>query len=151
MRSRGPIAMLAVVGVACSFLLVGGPAARGKENVTARLLSPLPLDAAPGEKLTVVWALGGVDEQGRHRPFNAIGVFVRLLSASGDGSTVGFATHDAHPTDATTRRWSCPRAASAASGSGCVAPAMSDPATRSSRWRTTHSPHQPDGWPSGRR
>jgi hypothetical protein len=45
----------------------------------------------------VVWALGGVDEQGRHRPFNAIGVFVRLLSASGDGSTVGFATHDAHP------------------------------------------------------
>jgi hypothetical protein len=97
MRSRGPIAVLAVVGVACSFLLVDGPAARGKENVTARLLSPLPLDAAPGEKLTVVWALGGVDEQGRHRPFNAIGVFVRLLSASGGGSTVGFATHDAHP------------------------------------------------------
>jgi hypothetical protein len=48
MRSRGPIAVLAVVGVACSFLLVGGPAARGKENVTARLLSRFRSMPHPG-------------------------------------------------------------------------------------------------------
>jgi hypothetical protein len=45
----------------------------------------------------VVWALGGPDEQGRRQPFNAIGVFVRLQSASGGRPTVGFATPEAHP------------------------------------------------------
>jgi hypothetical protein len=44
-----------------------------------------------------VWALAGADEHGRRQPFNAIGVFVRLLSASGGMSTTGFATPDAHP------------------------------------------------------
>ena len=74
-----------------------GPAALGKDNVRARLLTPLRVDAAPGQKLTVVWALGGPDEQGRGQPFNAIGVFVRLLSVSGGRPTIGFATPDAHP------------------------------------------------------
>jgi hypothetical protein len=55
------------------------------------------VDAAPGEKLTVVWALAGTDEHGRRQPFNAIGVFVRLLSATGGRPTIGFATPDAHP------------------------------------------------------
>jgi hypothetical protein len=96
MRARRPIAVLAVLAVAGALLLAAG-SAHAKENVTARLLTPLPLDAAPGERLTVVWALAGADEQGRRRPFNAIGVFVRLLSASGGASTVGFATPDAHP------------------------------------------------------
>jgi hypothetical protein len=45
----------------------------------------------------VVWALGWADEHGRRQPFNAIGVFVRLLSASGGRLTIGFATPDAHP------------------------------------------------------
>jgi hypothetical protein len=97
MRARGLIAVLAVLAVACSLLLGAGPAALGKENVKARLLTPLRLDVSPGEKLTVVWALSGADEHGRRLPFNAIGVFIRLLSASGGGSTVGFATPDAHP------------------------------------------------------
>jgi hypothetical protein len=82
--------------VACWSLLVAQPAL-GKENVTARLLTPLRLDAAAGEKITVVWVLGGADEHGQRQPFNAIGVFVRLLSASGGRPTVGFATPDAHP------------------------------------------------------
>ncbi len=44
-----------------------------------------------------MWALGGPDEQGRRQPFNAIGVFVRLVSAGGGRATIGFATPDAHP------------------------------------------------------
>jgi hypothetical protein len=97
MRARGLIVVPAVVAAACSLLLAAGPAAVGKENVGARLLTPLRLDAAPGEKVTVKWALAGADEQGRRQPFNAIGVFVRLLSASGGRPTIGFATPDAHP------------------------------------------------------
>ena len=98
MRARALIAVPAVVlAAASSLLLAAGPAALGKENVRARLLTPLRLDAAPGEKLTVAWALAGSDEHGRHQPFNAIGVFVQLLSASGDRPTIGFATPDAHP------------------------------------------------------
>jgi hypothetical protein len=97
MRSRGLIAVLTVLAVACSVLLAAGPVAFGKESVNARLLTPLRLDAAPGERITVVWALGGADEHGRRQPFNAIGVFVRLVSASGGRPTIGFATPDAHP------------------------------------------------------
>jgi hypothetical protein len=97
MRARAPIAVAAVVAMAGALLLAAGPAALGKENVKARLLTPLRVDAAPGERLTVVWALAGTDEHGRRQPFNAIGVFVRLLSASGGRPTIGFATPDAHP------------------------------------------------------
>ena len=38
--------------------------ALAKDNVTARLLTPLRLDPVPGDKLTVVWALAGTDEHG---------------------------------------------------------------------------------------
>jgi hypothetical protein len=97
MRTRRLLAALAVLTVACGLLLAAGPVAVGKENVTARLLTPLRRDAAPGEELTVAWLLAGTDEHGRRQPFNAIGVFVRLLSASGGRPTIGFATPDAHP------------------------------------------------------
>ncbi len=97
MPARRLMVVLAVLTVAGSLLLAAGPAAFGKENVTARLLTPLRVDAAPGEQLTVVWALAGTDEHGRRQPFNAIGVFVRLLSATGDRPTIGFATPEAHP------------------------------------------------------
>jgi hypothetical protein len=97
MRARRLMLVLAVLAVACSTLLAAGPAALGKENVKARLLTPLRVDAAPGEQLTVVWALAGTDEHGRRQPFNAIGVFVRLLSTTGGRPTIGFATPEAHP------------------------------------------------------
>jgi hypothetical protein len=97
MRAGALVAVPAVVALAGALLLAAGPAALGKENVQARLLTPLRVDAAPGERLTVVWALAGTDEHGRRQPFNAIGVFVRLLSASGGRPTIGFATPDAHP------------------------------------------------------
>jgi hypothetical protein len=97
MRTRRLTVVVAVLTIACWSLLAVGPLALGKENVTARLLSPLRLDAAPGDKITVVWGLAGTDEHGQRQPFNAIGVFVRLQSASGDRPTIGFATPDAHP------------------------------------------------------
>jgi hypothetical protein len=97
MLARRLIAVPVVLGVAWSLLLAAQPVALGKENVTARLLTPLRLDAAPGDRLAVAWALGGADEHGRREPFNAIGVYVRLLSASGGRPTTGFATPDAHP------------------------------------------------------
>jgi hypothetical protein len=79
MRTPRLTVVLAVLAIACWSLLAAGPVALGKENVTARLLTPLRLDAAPGEKITVVWALAGAAENGRRQPFTAIGVFVRLL------------------------------------------------------------------------
>jgi hypothetical protein len=97
MLARRLIAVLAVLGIAGWLLVAAPPVALSKEDVTARLLTPLRLDAAPGDKLTVVWAVGGADEHGRWEPLNAIGVFVRLLSASGGRPTTGFATPDAHP------------------------------------------------------
>jgi hypothetical protein len=97
MRARRLMVVLAVLAMACSLLVGAGPAALGKEGVKARLLTQLRVDAAPGEQLTLVWALARTDEQGRRQPFNAIGVFVRLLSASGGRPTIGFATPDAHP------------------------------------------------------
>jgi hypothetical protein len=97
MRARRLMVMVAALAVACSFQLAAGSAAIAKEGVDARLLTPLRADAAPGEQLTVAWALAGTDEHGRRQPFNAIGVFVRLVSASGGRPTIGFATPDAHP------------------------------------------------------
>ena len=97
MRAQRLMAAPAVLAMAGSLLLAAGPAALGKENVQARLLTPLRVDAAPGEQLTVVWGLRATDEDGRRQPFNAIGVFVRLLSATGSRPTIGFATPDAHP------------------------------------------------------
>jgi hypothetical protein len=48
MRARALIAVPAVVAMAGALLLAAGPAALGKENVKARLLTPLRVDAAPG-------------------------------------------------------------------------------------------------------
>jgi hypothetical protein len=97
MRAQRLMVVVAVLAVASVLLVATGPAALGKEDVTARLLTPLRLDAGPGENIIVVWGLGWTDEHGRHQPFNAIGVFVRLRSASGGRPTIGFATPDAHP------------------------------------------------------
>jgi hypothetical protein len=142
MRTRRLVAVSAVVAVVCSALLAGQPVALGKDNITARLLTPLRLDAAPGDKITVVWGLAGTDEHGQRQPFNAIGVFVRAPPRRSDSRP-----RTPTPKDATTPRWPCPRAGSAASRSGWAAPATAAPAKRCSRWRTTRSPHQLAGWP----
>jgi len=80
------LAALGAVTLAGSLSLVGmAPAAVGKEGVRARLVTPVPLAAAPGAKVTIVWTLS-YDDRGHRRRFGAGGVFVRLLSASGGRS-----------------------------------------------------------------
>jgi hypothetical protein len=148
MRAQRLMVVVAVLAVAGVLLVATGPAALGKEDVTARLLTPLRLDAAPGEGITVVWGLGWTDEHGRRQPFNAIGVLsgcgAPLVAARRSGSRPRMPT----PKDATTPRWPCPRAGSAGSRSGWAAPATGVPAMCCSRWRMTRSRHQPAAWTS---
>jgi hypothetical protein len=68
------------------FIFLAAPAAVSKEGVRARLDTPVPLEAAPGDTITIAWTLRPI-ERGERRPFGASGVFVRLLSAS-DGEPV---------------------------------------------------------------
>lgn len=97
MRSRRLLRVLVAVAAAVSLVVGAGSVALGKEGGKARLTTPLPLGASPGQTITVAWTLSDVDEQGVQRPFNAIGAFVRLRSASGGVATMAFATADAHP------------------------------------------------------
>jgi hypothetical protein len=73
-----------VVGALCAVFAV--PAAVAKEGVRARLNTPLPVAARPGTTITVGWTLS-YSNYGTHRPFDAYGLFVRLVSASGGTST----------------------------------------------------------------
>ena len=72
------------------------PAAAPKEGAQAVLRSTVPLGAAAGSTVEIAWTVTVPDETGRRRPFNAIGMFVRLLSRTGAPSTTGFATPTAH-------------------------------------------------------
>jgi hypothetical protein len=76
---------LAVMLVA---LVAAAPAA-AKEGVKATLQSKVPLTAAPGTKVQVRWKLWFLDN-GVRRPFGAGGVFVRLVSATGERSETAF-------------------------------------------------------------
>ena len=70
--------LVVLAGLAAGF--VAAPAAVAKDDVRATLTTPIPLDAAPGTKLHIGWKLANRDGS----LFGAGGVFVRLLSASGD-------------------------------------------------------------------
>jgi hypothetical protein len=146
MRARRLMVVLAVLAVAGSLLLATGPAALGKDNVTARLLRPLRLDAAPGDTITVVWGLAGTDESGRRQPFNAIGVFVRLFSASGGRPTIGFATPDAHPQGRYDAQVAVSEGGIGGVQIGWAVPATVAPAMCCSRWRTTRLRQRPAAW-----
>jgi hypothetical protein len=88
--------MKLVVAIMAAFL-VAAPTALAKSEVTARLDTSPPRGAEPGETIRLAWSLVFPDEQGREQPFNAEGIFVRLLSASGGEPRVGFASPGAHP------------------------------------------------------
>jgi hypothetical protein len=77
--SKG-IALLLVAGVTVG--LVAAPPAAAKEAVKATLLAPLPLHAAAGMRIGVVWRLAYRDEHGRLQPFGGDGIFVRLRGAT---------------------------------------------------------------------
>jgi hypothetical protein len=60
-------------------MLAAAAPAPAKSGVVAHVLTPVPRDALPGTRIAVVWTLSSRDQQGRRRPFNAEGVFVRAL------------------------------------------------------------------------
>ena len=65
-RALGSIVFAALIGLAG---LAAFPSpVTAKEGVVARVLTPIPRDAQPGTKLTVVWTLSSVDKGKRH-PF----------------------------------------------------------------------------------
>ena len=76
--------------------LVIVPGAAPKEGAQAVLTTTVPLGAKAGSAVEVAWRVTVPDETGRRRPFNAIGMFVRLLSRTGAPPTIGFATPTAH-------------------------------------------------------
>jgi hypothetical protein len=70
--------------------------APAKEGARARLTTPLTLGALPATTIHVEWKVEFPGNNGG-RPFNAIGVFTRLLSRTGAPSTIGFASARGHP------------------------------------------------------
>jgi hypothetical protein len=69
--------------------------APAKEGARARLTTPLPLSAVPTTTIHVEWKVEFPGNNGG-RPFNAIGMFARLLSRTGGPSTIGFASAIGH-------------------------------------------------------
>jgi hypothetical protein len=90
MRLRFALVLLAPLAVLGTATL-----AAAKEDARARLTKPLPVDARPGETVSVSWTVRVPDGKGGSRPFGAGSMFVRLLSATGAAPTVGFADTDA--------------------------------------------------------
>lgn len=88
---------LGLLGVALATLSAPLPAP-AKEGVKATLTTSVPLDAAAGTRLKIGWRLFSVDEHGQRQPFGANGVFVRLLSASGERAMEGVAPNGAYTT-----------------------------------------------------
>jgi hypothetical protein len=81
------VAVLALTAVAV---------ADAKPGARARLTSALPLGGAQGTTIQVKWQVEIPGNNGG-RPFDASGVFVRLLSRSGGMPTTGFASGGTHP------------------------------------------------------
>jgi hypothetical protein len=84
--------LVAVLALTLVGLTAGTAAA--KEDVEATLTTPVPLDAAPGDEITLAWKLTSVDAEGKRQPFGASGVYIRLFSAGGGEPTIGPAAGD---------------------------------------------------------
>lgn len=87
--------------VALATLVLAGlvalvPAASAKEGLSAELLTQLSPAAEPGSTLELEWKLTALDGSTRV-PFNAMGVFVRLLDAGGGVPTIALARGSSHP------------------------------------------------------
>lgn len=88
---------LVLVAVGAGALLGALPAS-AKEDTKATLTTNVALDAPTGTQLAVSWKLFFLDENDERQPFNAEGVFVRLLSSSRAASEEGVAPGGAHLT-----------------------------------------------------
>ena len=84
MAAMSRLLLAFIVGALCAVL--AAPAALAKEGVRARLDTQVPRAARPGSTITVGWTLN-YSESGERHPFDADGLFVRLVSASGGSST----------------------------------------------------------------
>lgn len=91
-RSAAVVVGTAMVAAA----LAAATIAVAKEGASARLTGELPLRAPPATTVRARWRVDVPDGRGGRQPFNAIGMFVRLLSRTGAPSTIGFATSTAH-------------------------------------------------------
>lgn len=98
LRLRSPLWLLAAIAATGVWLLLATPLALAKEGVQAKLTTPFPLQARPGQRITVAWTLTSFDQSGTRQPFNAEGVFVRLFGPTRGEPSVGFAASGAHPT-----------------------------------------------------
>lgn len=77
------MSLRALVAGAMLAALFALPAPAGaKDDVVARVLTPISREAAPGSKVRIVWTLTVV-EAGKRRPFRAGYVFVRLVGPNG--------------------------------------------------------------------
>jgi hypothetical protein len=74
--------------------LVSAGVALSKGDARAHLASKLPIDAAPGTKIRVVWTVDVPNDKGGREPFGAMQMFVRFLSASGAAPTTAFTDTD---------------------------------------------------------
>jgi hypothetical protein len=74
-------------------VLLASPAG-AKEGVVARVVTPIPRDAGPGSKVTVVWTLTYL-EAGERRPFGGGWIFVRLFGPDGTRSARTYAANPA--------------------------------------------------------
>ena len=66
-----------------ALVLAAAPPAAAKEGVEATLKTIIPLDAPAGARIPIAWTLAATDEQGKPQPFDAGGIFMRVVSASG--------------------------------------------------------------------
>jgi len=78
------------VTAVCAVALVAAGLAPSKEGAKARLSTAVRVGAAPGSTIRVGWTVTAPDENGAHRPFAALNMFVRLLSRTGAPATTGF-------------------------------------------------------------
>ena len=83
---RALVLLVLLAGLA----VVAAPSA-AKEGVEARIVTPIPREAAPGTKVTVVWTLTTLD-QGRRIPFGAGDVFIRLFGPGSARTPRAYAT-----------------------------------------------------------
>jgi hypothetical protein len=80
--------MVAVLFVALAFVPVAG----AKDGVRATLTNSIPHHASMGTRVVVSFKLA--DRTGR--PFNAIGVFVKMICPTKDASSIAFASATSH-------------------------------------------------------
>ena len=86
-KSMGRALPIAAVVLAT---LVAAAVAPSKNVARAHLASAVPLDARPGTTIRVEWTVDVPDDRGGRVPFGASQMFVRLVSARGVRSTMGF-------------------------------------------------------------